>query len=49
MHRLALGIFLVILNGCHAQASRVRCDAKLLPINVPAPIVKEPAATSTTP
>jgi hypothetical protein len=49
MQSLALVIFLVILSGCHAQAPRVRCDAKLQPINVPVPIVKEPAATSTTP
>ena len=49
MERLALVIFLVILSGCKTQAPRVRCDSKLQPINVPAPMVKEPAATSTTP
>jgi hypothetical protein len=49
MQKLGLVIFLAILSGCHAQAPRVRCDAKLQPINAPAPIVKEPAATSTTP
>jgi hypothetical protein len=41
-----LFVFLVMVSGCHTQAPRVRCDLKLQPINVPAPIVKEPAATS---
>jgi hypothetical protein len=49
MQRPAIVIFLVILGGCHTEAPRVRCDAKLQPINAPAPIVKEPAATSPTP
>jgi hypothetical protein len=49
MQKLGLVIFLAILSGCQTKAPRVRCDAKLQPINAPAPIVKEPAATSTTP
>jgi hypothetical protein len=49
MNRLALVVFLVILSACHTQVPRVRCDSKLQPINAPAPIVKEPAATGATP
>jgi hypothetical protein len=49
MQRLALVIFLVILSACQTKAPRVRCDSKLQPINAPAPIAKEPTATSTTP
>jgi hypothetical protein len=49
MQRLALVIFLVILSACHSQAPKVRCDSKLQPINAPAPIAKDPAATSATP
>jgi hypothetical protein len=41
-----LFVFFVLVSGCHTQAPRVRCDSKLQPINVPAPTVKEPAATS---
>ena len=47
MNRL-LVVFLVILSGCHTQAPRVHCDSKLQPINAPAPVVKEPSATSAT-
>ena len=49
MKGLAMVIILAMLSGCHSQAPRVRCDSKLQPINAPAPIVKEPAATSATP
>jgi hypothetical protein len=42
--RRVLFAFLVILSGCHSQPIRVRCDAKLQPINAPAPVQKEPAA-----
>ena len=45
MNRL-LVVFLVMMSGCHTQAPRVRCDRQLQPINAPAPIVKEPSATS---
>jgi hypothetical protein len=48
MRRLTLVIVLMILGACHAQAPRVRCDRKLLPINAPAPIVKD-QTTSPTP
>jgi hypothetical protein len=45
-----LVVFLVMVSGCHTQAPRVHCDSKLQPINVvPAPMVKEPSATSATP
>lgn len=49
MNRLTLVVFLAMMSACHTQAPRVRCDLKLQPINAPAPIVKEPAATSATP
>jgi hypothetical protein len=49
MNRLLMVVILVMLSGCHSQAPRVRCDSKLQPINAPAPIVKESAATSATP
>ena len=45
MNRL-LFVFFVMLSACQTQAPRVRCDSKLQPINVAAPIVKEPLATS---
>jgi hypothetical protein len=48
MNRL-LVVFLMMVSGCHTQAQRVRCDSKLQPINAPAPMVKEPSATSATP
>jgi hypothetical protein len=40
-------VLLLLLSACHTQAPTVRCDAKLQPINIPAPIVKEAAATGT--
>jgi hypothetical protein len=49
MNRLTLVVFLAMMSGCHTQAPRVRCDLKLQPINAPAPMVKESAATSATP
>lgn len=49
MQRVTSFIFLIILSACHAQAPRVRCDSKLQPINAPAPMLKLPATTSTTP
>jgi len=42
----ALFVFLIILSGCHTGASRVRCEAKLQPINAPAPAQKEHGITS---
>ena len=49
MNRLLMVVIFAMLSGCHSQATRVRCDSKLQPINAPAPIVKEPVATSATP
>jgi hypothetical protein len=43
-----LVVFLVMVSGCHTQAPRLHCDSKLQPINAPAPMVKEPSATSAT-
>jgi len=45
MNRLLMIILLVTVSACHTQASSVRCDLKLQPINAPAPTVKEPAVT----
>jgi hypothetical protein len=47
MNRL-LVVFFVMVSACHTQAPRVHCDSKLQPINAPAPMVKEPSATSAT-
>ena len=44
MERLLIIVLFALVSACHIQASRVRCDLKLQPINAPAPIVKEPAA-----
>ncbi|MHB8474782.1 MAG: hypothetical protein ACYDBZ_00655 [Steroidobacteraceae bacterium] len=41
-----LVVLLVMVSACHTQAPRVHCDLKLQPINAPAPVVKEPSATS---
>jgi hypothetical protein len=49
MKMLPILVFLVMLNGCHTQAPRVKCDRPLEPINTPAPVVTEPATTSATP
>ena len=49
MNRLLMVVIFAMLSGCHSQAPRVRCDSKLQPINAPAPIAKERAATSATP
>jgi hypothetical protein len=40
-----LPVVLFLLSACHTQAPTVRCDSKLQPINIPAPIVKPAAAT----
>jgi hypothetical protein len=47
MNRPTLVILLAMMSACHTQAPRVRCDAKLQPINAPAPIVKEPTTSAT--
>jgi hypothetical protein len=49
MLRFLVILSLTTLSACHTQAPRVRCDAKLQPINAPAPIAKGGAATSTSP
>ncbi len=49
MLRFLVILSLTTLSACHTQVPRVRCDAKLQPINAAAPIVKSGAATSTTP
>jgi hypothetical protein len=48
MKTLPILVFLASLSGCHTQAPRVKCDRPLEPINAPAPVVIEPAATSAT-
>jgi hypothetical protein len=50
MKNLLISVVFVLISACHTQASRVRCDLKLQPINVPAPIVKEsPTTRASTP
>jgi hypothetical protein len=44
MNRLLIFVLFLMVSACQHEASRVRCDSKLQPINAPAPIVKEPAA-----
>jgi len=46
MNRLLLITLFALMSACQHEASRVRCDSKLQPINAPAPIVKEPPTTS---
>ncbi len=45
MNRLLIFVLLLMMSACAHEASRVRCDLKLQPINDPAPIVKEPPTT----
>jgi hypothetical protein len=45
MERLLIIVLFALVSACQHEASRVRCDLKLQPINAPAPIVKAPAAT----
>jgi hypothetical protein len=45
MNRLLIIVPFLMMSACQHAASRVRCDSKLQPINAPAPIVKELAAT----
>jgi hypothetical protein len=45
MNRLLILVPFLMMSACQHEASRVRCDSKLQPINAPAPIVKDPAAT----
>ena len=45
MKNLLISVLFALMSACHSEASRVRCDLKLQPINVPAPIVKEPPTT----
>ena len=46
MNRLLIMVLVALVSACQHEASRVRCDLKLQPINAPAPVVNEPAAAS---
>ena len=46
MNRLLILVPFLMMSACQHDATRVRCDSKLQPINVPAPIVKEPPTSS---
>jgi hypothetical protein len=46
MERLLIMVLFALVSACQHEASRVRCDLKLQPINAPAPIVKEPPTNS---
>jgi hypothetical protein len=39
--RLVQWMLILILAGCSHQPKRVECDQHLVPINLPAPVVKE--------
>jgi hypothetical protein len=45
MNKMLTVVLLLMMSACSHEASRVRCDLKLQPINAPAPIVKEPPTT----
>lgn len=49
MNRLLIIVLFALVSACQHQASRVRCDSKLQPINAPAPIVKEAPKSASTP
>jgi hypothetical protein len=46
MNRLLIFVLFLMMSACQHEASRVRCESKLKPINAPAPVVKAPAAAS---
>jgi hypothetical protein len=46
MNRLLIFVLFLMMSACQHEASRVRCDSKLQPINAAAPIVKEPPTKS---